>query len=264
MSGRAIDIAGQKFNRLTAIEYVGKSKWLFQCDCGRKVIISAANVKRGNTMSCGCLHKEIATRQVVGYNTIHGKCRTPENLTWNRMLNRCYNPANPKYKNYGGRGITVCERWRGEHGFENFLTDMGERPSSKHSIDRIDVNGNYCPENCRWATAKVQANNMTTNILISYRGKTQTLSQWCDELNLSYSRVYDRYSRGETNPEKLFYPKNTRIREVYQFDSEGTLITTYATQSEAAKALGVSREYVRLCCLHRTVRPRKFNLEYEP
>lgn len=112
------------------------------------------------------------------------------------MCQRCTNPKNTSYRNYGGRGIKVCDRWLGEQGFENFLTDMGERPSDGYSIDRIDNNGDYCPENCRWATKKEQCNNMRKTIMLSYNGETHSLSEWCDITGFCYETAYNRYRKG--------------------------------------------------------------------
>ena len=121
------------------------------------------------------------------------------------MKSRCNNPNNNQYSDYGGRGIRVCERWST---FENFLADMGERPTPKHSIDRIDVNGDYCPENCRWATKEEQNNNKRNCILVTYNGKTQNFKQWCKELNLPYYCAIHMYKSGKrTFPEIIEYYK---------------------------------------------------------
>lgn len=256
-----IDITGQKFNRLTAIKYVGKSKWLFQCDCGKQVIIAAANVKRGNTMSCGCLHNELAAKKMISLHTKHGKINTPEYRAWNKLKGRCLRKSDPKYKDYGGRGIKVCDRWL--NSFENFLTDMGEKPSPKHSIDRIDVNGNYEPSNCRWADIKTQSNNKRKSLLITHNGRTQTLTQWCEELNVSHSKAHHRYHRGIRNFEDLFNPNNTWFKKVAQYDDDGNLICVYASQTDAGRALGMTCECVRKYCAHEIKHPRyNYHLEF--
>jgi len=132
-----------------------------------------------------------------GTNLVHGhsirdglQSETPEYRTWTNMKTRCYNVKNKSYRNYGARGITVCERWRTS--FVNFLNDMGERPSLKYSLDRKDNNKGYCKENCYWATAKQQANNTRCSRLITYNNRTQTLRQWTDELGLSYVNIHAR------------------------------------------------------------------------
>ena len=179
---------GQKFNRLTAIKFVemrGKSRqyWLFKCDCGNKKIISVGNVKSGQIKSCGCLRKK------------HGMTKTRTYISWQGMKGRCFNKNREKYKDYGARGITVCDRWLGKNGFENFYTDMGERPEGK-TLDRIDNNGNYCPENCRWSSPKEQANNQRSNILITYKGKTKNMKQWSEELGIKYDIIGMRIRKG--------------------------------------------------------------------
>lgn len=152
--------AGQKYHQLLAVEFVdrgphGYQRWRFLCDCGTETVTLANSVRTGRTKSCGHLIIDHATK--MGRSGVtHGKTGSLTYVSWERMMSRCRNPKSDRYKDYGGRGIRVCERW---FSFESFLKDMGERPSTAYSIDRIDVDGNYEPENCRWATAKQQALN---------------------------------------------------------------------------------------------------------
>ena len=139
---------GQRFGRLTVEEHVRGETWLMRCDCGNRIDALTSNLKAKRTQSCGCYRRE---RSVT-----HGWSRTREYRIWNAMRYRCENPKNTAFPHYGGRGITVCERWQR---FENFLADMGPAPSRDHSIDRINVNGGYHPENCRWATQAEQKRN---------------------------------------------------------------------------------------------------------
>jgi hypothetical protein len=176
---RLINIVGKTFARLTVLSYHGvinhKPHWLCQCECGMTLPVRGDSLKDGNTQSCGC--------QLIDSVTKHGHSHSRPDKppsrtynTWQSMLVRCTRPGNFKYPRYGARGITVCERWMI---FANFLTDMGERPPNT-TLDRIDNNGNYEPENCRWATPKQQARNTSTNYMITYNGQIKSLAEWAD------------------------------------------------------------------------------------
>lgn len=168
------NIVGQKFGRLTVIERVYSEKekgahWLCHCDCGGSVIVNYG-IRKGAPRSCGCLTRE----ELAKKKTIHGKSRTPEYTIWRNMISRCTDPKNNRYAIYGGRGIKVCARWLTS--IDNFLGDMGKRPDA-HSIDRIAVDGDYCPENCRWATPVEQANNLRINHRIVIGSASITLAE---------------------------------------------------------------------------------------
>ena len=148
---------GRRFGRLSFIKRLGYSNnnqvWLLKCDCGTKVKALHGNVMSGRTQACGCLQRERIVK--------HGRHGSTEYKSWHMMIQRCTNSNGPEWHNYGGRGITVCARWR--RSFPNFFKDMGLKPSPKHSIDRINNDGNYTPGNCKWSTPKEQANNMRRN-----------------------------------------------------------------------------------------------------
>lgn len=208
----AKDITGQKFGTVTAIRLIAIGhngpSWWCKCECGVEKPMLACNLP--GVRSCGCL-----TNKLIGKaNTKHGMCRSPEYIAWRNMLVRCDKPRASNYDDYGGRGITVCERWRDS--FENFFSDMGSRPSNKHSIDRYpDTNGNYEPSNCRWATAKEQANNRRSTRVCEFRGETKPLTVWCDELGLPYEVVLARLhyygwtvERAFTTPKRILTLKH--------------------------------------------------------
>ena len=157
-----IDLVGQRFGRLTVIAFESMSKsgarWNVRCDCGMKRIIRRKHLTGHATQSCGCFRKECA-RIRAREHIVHGMSGTLIYQLWSSMKARCTNPRDPGWRRYGGRGITVCRRWRT---FDNFLADMGTKPAGK-SIDRLNNDGDYEPSNCRWATPKQQANNRRTN-----------------------------------------------------------------------------------------------------
>ena len=182
---------GDKYNRLTAVRFDHRDKgknayWLFRCDCGNEKVAQVSNVKSGNIKSCGCLLKEV--------KTTHGMYLSREYKTWQLMKARCLNKKNSDYKKWGGRGIKICDRWLK---FKNFYKDMGKKPKGK-SLDRIDNNGNYEPDNCRWATREEQANNKRNNHLLAFKNKTITLAQWSRETGIKYDtlkrRIYSGWS----------------------------------------------------------------------
>jgi lambda repressor-like predicted transcriptional regulator len=202
--GKALDITGMKFNRLTAMKNTwvfdrdGRYKWVFLCDCGSIYEASGSQVKNGNVKSCGCLVKELS--KCGDKSRVHGMSRTPTYKCWKGLRARCLNKKHPYYKNYGGRGITVCDRWSS---FELFFEDMGLKPSEAHSLDRIDNSAGYSKENCRWATAIVQGNNKRNNNILTYNGESLSVAQWSKKTGLEEDTIRARLKRGWSHEKTL-------------------------------------------------------------
>jgi hypothetical protein len=186
------------------VAYIGKHGhnhlWRCECDCGGSSDAFGSNLKRGNTSSCGCLHREVtsAVKRTHGHSV--GDRPSAVYTAYRSMMARCYNPRSGGYAIYGARGIKVCDRWRfgdgGRSGFECFADDMGPKPSPRHSIDRVDSRGPYSPENCRWATAREQANNRRSNRYVVFRGEKMTLAEAVRRSGLNYGTVQSRLDRG--------------------------------------------------------------------
>ncbi len=205
------DITGQKFGRLTALRRLGsksnQSRWECECECGTIKDYALYQIKSGKTQSCGCLQKELTIQR----STIHGHS-TREDMTdtyviWCGIKARCFNENEPAYKNYGGRGITMCDRWN--ESYENFLADVGERPSKKHSIDRIDNEKGYEPGNCRWATRAEQSRNNRRNVWYEHQGEKMVLNDWAKEYNIPQKTLWYRLRHAGWTIEKAL---NTPVR----------------------------------------------------
>ncbi len=193
---------GTRFGRLVVASYCQPQpdpkhpKYLCVCDCGTEKAFNGGNLERGASASCGCLRIE----QLRARSTTHGMSYTPEFRIWCDLRERCSNPSRDDFERYGARGITVCARWL--ESFENFFADMGHRPSAKHSIDRIDTNGNYEPDNCRWATATIQRENQRRTKLFTFNGHTGTLKDLARRAGISYTAVHQRVNTLKWTVEK--------------------------------------------------------------
>jgi len=179
-----IDISNERFGKLIVIKYVGKNKygsseWLCLCDCGNYHIVTTSHLRGGHTKSCGCLSPGFSDSKIYG--------------VWVSMVQRCTNPNDRAYKNYGGRGIKVCERLLK---FENFYKDVGDPPTKNHQLDRINNDGNYCPENWKWSTRKEQNRNKSNNRMVPLNGKILCLKDYCEQFNIRYNTILGRILRG--------------------------------------------------------------------
>jgi hypothetical protein len=196
------DLTKQIFNRLQVVSLnpqrslSGQARWDCVCDCGNKITVVGNSLVTNNTTSCGCYRKE-RTRET---SVIHGMHGTLEYRSWQSMINRCTNVNNEAYNDYGGRGITVCDRWL--NSFEAFYEDMGPRPSPNHSIDREENDLGYYKDNCRWATRVEQNNNRRDNVYYEHNGITKTISEWASEYGIEYRKLYRRLIRDKWDFER--------------------------------------------------------------
>lgn len=186
------DISGQRFGRLIALYKLNnyhkkRAWWLCVCDCGNLVEISGITLRSDHTKSCGCLNHEPTNKK-------HGKCYTRLYKLYKAIIKRCYNPNIKQFKDYGGRGITVCDEWR-----KDFMTfydwSMSHGYNDRLTIDRIYVNGNYEPSNCRWVDMKTQQRNKRNNKIFTINGETHCLMEWCEMLNMNYGKVNQRINK---------------------------------------------------------------------
>ena len=187
--GNLIHLTGKRFNKLLVEERTGSSKggqalWRCKCNCGNESIVAGTDLRRKSTKSCGCAK-----------NITHGRAKHPLYKVWKGMIRRCTNPNYKYFKNYGGRGIKVCSRWLDIH---NFIADMGLRPSPKHTIERIDNNKGYFPDNCRWATRAEQQKNMRTNRMLTLEGRTMCAAEWARRLNIAYTTILWRLNTNKS------------------------------------------------------------------
>lgn len=204
---KKLDLIGQTFGRLTVIErvpdkYKKGGLWRCKCECGNETIVITCNLTNCHTRSCGCLGK---THRIT-----HGACKNGKRKRlydiWINMRARCYSKTHVNYSSYGGRGISICKEWDSFESFEKWALSAGYDESAKrgaYTLDRIDVNGNYEPNNCRWISADKQNRNKRNTRNITYNGKTQCVAEWARELNLKPRTIYGRISRGITDPKAL-------------------------------------------------------------
>ena len=204
-------VQGARFGRWTVIgehperDDQRRRRWQCRCDCGTTRMVLNFNLIGGQSRSCGCLQAEIVTV----HNTKHGQSHSPEHRAWRGMLDRCHVPSNGNYPRYGGRGITVCTAWQS---FDRFYADVGPRPSPAHSLDRINNNLGYFPENVRWATRTEQANNRRNNRMLTFNGITQSATEWARSLGMrDNSAILERLRMGWSLERALTTPLQDRL-----------------------------------------------------
>jgi len=204
------NLIGNKYGRLSVVSEAdnkcGRTRWECICDCGNSATIYSVTLKSGHTKSCGCLQKEATSSA----KKIHGLTKSTEYKAWCLMKARCYTKTNNRYKNYGGRGIIVCERWL--HSFDNFILDMGKKPTRFHTLDRKESNKNYEPSNCRWATQMMQQGNRRNNVWHEYEGVKKIQSEWGRFFGVSNEAINRHLKRGKVFTEIYeFYLKKRGI-----------------------------------------------------
>lgn len=206
--GKLIDLTGRKFGRLTVIKEDGRSKygqvkWLCKCDCGTLCTVLGCKLRIGETQSCGCYRREATGQMFRKYSSVEKRLYT----IWKKMRSRCYTKSDPKYKNYGARGIKISPEWKSDFkAFESWAFSNGYREDL--TIDRIDVNGPYSPDNCRWTTNLVQCNNKTDNVFLEYNGQRKTISDWARVTGIKVTTLYERAHAGWPVEEMLTMPPN--------------------------------------------------------
>lgn len=202
------DLTAQRFGSLVVVERHGtadktRATWLCRCDCGGTSVVRTLDLRAGKATTCGCSHGEQ-----------HGLSGHPNYVNWYAMISRCTRRADAGYKFYGGRGITVCDRWSGPNGLAAFIEDMGTRPSPDHEIDRIDTNGNYEPNNCRWATRQQQCQNTRRNVFVTHNGETLCLTEWARRAGLAYKTLHHRIFKARWPMDKALSTPSQKSRHV--------------------------------------------------
>lgn len=238
---------GMVFGKLTLISLFSPpsfgvhAKWKCKCECGQETVVGFGNLKSGHTESCGCLLKS----KIKTMNKTHGFCGTSTYRSWQGMKRRCnenqlLNSGNPS--KYLEKGIKFCERWEK---FENFLEDMGERPGREYSLDRIDNNGDYCPENCKWSTFKEQAVNKDNNVRWFFNGQEKTVTEWAEELGVPNSLLYARVDKLGWSVEKTLSTPHKKNKYKRKFGKTLTFNGETLTIKEWSQRTGLEAGVIR-------------------
>ena len=207
MGRKCINLTGERFGKLTAISIDHKGNgsrtyWKCKCDCGGTRIVSNDHLRNGDVTDCGCYRKHISHWQK--HNMSNSRLYT----IWSLMKQRCHNKKRVEYKDYGGRGIKVCDEWLNSTTFIDWALNNGY--SDELTLDRIDNNGNYCPSNCRWVDKKTQMRNRRNNHCVTYKGQTKTLTEWAEENGLTYAQLLKRLKLGWSFEETISKPINLK------------------------------------------------------
>lgn len=220
MSG-LIDLTGQRFGRLTVLREFGRRNnqvcWECRCDCGNIIYVRSYDLRSGHTKSCGCYQIETSTENIKAFHVLQGfdgRTQHPTYQVWKDMMRRCYDPHNSNYANYGGRGISVCEEWKDLQIFQQWALSHGFKKNLQ--LDRIDNDGNYVPENCRFVTRMENCNNKRNNHLVQFHGEVRTLAEWSRILDIPYRAIIQRLRRGwsvERTFTERFHSKKSHSRK---------------------------------------------------
>lgn len=199
-----IDITGHRYGRWAVVARVTgrRGYWLCRCDCGNIGEVSRGNLRSGQSGSCGCQAVEATRARRTKHGATAGGANPPEYKAWRQAKLRCYSTKNPDYRHYGGRGIRMCDRWRDD--FAAFLADMGPRPTG-YTLDRVDVNGDYGPANCRWASRYTQSNNTRQCVYVMHLGERMTMSQLAAKYGVDYAAVRQRIRYRKQTPEQAIF-----------------------------------------------------------
>jgi len=249
VKGKPISITGQRFTRLVALKHIGLGKWKCQCDCGNTHIVKASHLLTGSVKSCGCLRKE----------KWHGMNNTRIYHIWENMKQRTMNPSANEYEHYGGRGIKVCDEWIDFKGFYSWVKTTNYNDEEKLTLDRIDNDGDYCPNNCRWVTRKKQNRNSSMNVNITYKGNTRCLTEWGEIYNIHPKTLSSRIKNGWSIENAFTIPVASKSnrgignhvttnRIVNQYDLLGNFIKKWNSIKEASIATNTSLSGIGRCC----------------
>lgn len=253
------DLSGKRFGRVTVIKRVenknNRVAYLCKCDCGNEFITLSQHLVSGCTKSCGCLNREKASKRMAKMSKTHGFSHTRLYGIWKNMRGRCLREYSTAYNAYGGRGIKICKEWDDFQTFHDWACANGY--SDELTIDRIDVNGDYCPENCRWIPFEQQANNKRTNHFIVHDGKRKSIAEWANELGFSYSKLKYRIRKGMD--EKLIFSKRTFSKKVVLCVETGKI---YPSVSVAGKETGVHPSGIATCCRGERKKAGGFSWKY--